>query len=170
MGARGPIVVLPLSHEFTTTSIVPGHVRLLRGCIPENSSLDSSNSLWRLESRGKAGSPWIPTYAFSESEFFQADYELINWYWFTNPRSWFLHDVVASRLILDEDGEQIVGHTSYARSAIRRTRYGQLEFEDYIHNEKQRARILRTNFDIRLTSEEEAFLRCSLPAGPRAKM
>ena len=170
MGTRGPIVVLPLTHGFTTTSVPPGHVRLLHGCIPESSSLDSSNKLWRLESRKDEDSPWVPTYAFSESEFFQADYEVVNWYCFTNPRSWFLHDLVASRLILDDVGEQAVGSITFARSTFRRTRYGKLECAYQSSNEKERAEVLRTQFDIQLTSEEEDSLRRSLPAVLRAKM
>lgn len=170
MGARGPIVVLPLIHGYTVTSVAPAHVRLLHGCIPENLYLDPSSELWRLESRSDRKSLWIPTYAFGESEFFQADYEVMNWYCFTNPRSWFVHDVVATRLALDDAEEEAIGTITFARNTFRRTRHGKLELSYRSNNEKERADILETQFHIQLTLEEEYYLRRSLPVVIRAKM
>lgn len=170
MGHRGPIITLPLRHCVTATSIAPSQVRLLHGHIPENSSQRPSNKLWRLESRKNKDSDWRPTYAFSEIEFFQHDFEVMCWYSSTNPRSWLVHDVVATRLILNDAEDELIGFVSLSGSVLTISKHGRLEFSRQCHGDKEIVESMRTHLGIELTLEEEANLKISLARMSTQKM
>ena len=78
VGARGPIVPLPLISGASAFSISSCVVRRLHSCIPEHTISHTSNTLWRLEVRNHERSQWKPTYAFSEIEFLPVDFEMMN--------------------------------------------------------------------------------------------
>jgi len=170
MGTRGPIVVLPLLHGFTTTSIAPSHVRLLYGHLPESSSQHPSDRMWRLECRSREASPWIPTYAFGTTEWFQADFEVLQWYWFTNSSSWMVQGVVATRLTLDHSKENGIGFISFANGVLRDVRDGKLTIRRRSSTPEEAREILRTAFGIHISDEEAWNLERSLRRIGEAKL
>lgn len=61
----------------------------------ETFRLDRDGSDWRV--RARVGGAWRTLYRFGLEEHFQADYEVSNYYLFTNPASHFVHSLIAAR-------------------------------------------------------------------------
>ena len=155
MGARGPLVPLAMTPGSSALSISPRTVRLLHGCIPEHSSSHPSNALWQLEMRNGEGSAWVPTYAFTETEFLPQDYEVMNWWISKNPQSWFTHKILVVRMVLDAEMQLIVGDVSLFEKTLVKRIHGQVEVEIQCRSEQERVDLLRTWFGIKLTDSEQ---------------
>ena len=154
MGARGPIVPLPLISGASAFSISPRVVRLLHSCIPEHTTSHASNALWRLEVRNHELSQWKPTYAFSEIEFLPVDFEMMNWYISANPRSWFTQKVLVGRMILDAQGMEVVGDLTLFEKTLRKRIHGVVDLEVKFESEKEGVELLQKYFGIKLTEIE----------------
>lgn len=154
MNARGPIVPMPLISDVPVFSISPRKARLLHSSIPEMTTSHALNTMWRLEVRNHQGSPWIPTYAFSEIEFLPVDFEMMNWYLITNPRSFFTHKILVGRVILDKQREEIVGDTTLFERTLRKRIHGKVELEVECKSEEERLELLQEYFKISLTEVE----------------
>ena len=159
MGARGPIVPLPLIHGALRYSIRPRTSRLLYDWVPEHTSLHSSNRLWRLEALDREGANWTPTYAFSEAEFFPADYEVMNWYVTTHRRSWFTYQILVGRMILNEDQDEVVGDLTLFEKTLKKRIHGENQMQIECKSERDRVRLLKEYFDLGLTTTQRESIR-----------
>ena len=110
--------------------------------------------MWRLEVRDREGCPWTPTYAFSEIEFLPVDFEMINWYMTTSPRSFFKHKILVGRMILDEQREKIVGDVTLFEKILRKRIQGEIKFEVECKSENERVLLLQEHFGIKLSDAE----------------
>ena len=155
MGAKGPMVPIPLIPGASVFSISPRTARLLHGCIPEHTSSATSNALWRLEVRNHEVDEWTPAYAFSEIEFLPVDFEVMNWYTSTNPQNWLARKVLVGKMILDEKGNEIVGDLTLFEKTFRRRIHGQVDLEVQCVNEGERVKLLKKYFGIKLTVSEQ---------------
>lgn len=154
MGARGPIVPLPLISGASAFSISPRVVRLLHSCIPEHTVSHALNALWRLEVRNQERSQWKPTYAFSEIEFLPVDFEMMNWYISASPRSWFTQQVLVGRMVLGAHGMEVVGDLSLFENTLRRRIHGIVDLEVKCKSERDKVELLQKYFGIKLTEIE----------------
>lgn len=154
MNARGPIVPLPLISDNSSFSISPREARLLHSYIPEHTTSHTLNIMWRLEVRNHEGCQWIPTYAFSEIEFLPVDFEMMNWYTSTSPRSWFTHKILVGRMIMDAQREEIVGDVTLFERTLRKRIHGELRLEVECRSEKERVDLLQKHFGITLRDVE----------------
>ena len=155
MNARGPIVPLPLVPGIATVSISPRKARLLYNSIPEHSVSDRLNMMWQLEVQNHEKSPWISTYAFHEIEFLPVDFEMMNWFVTTNPRSFFTQKILVGRMILDELKEEIIGDVTLFEATLRRRIHGKVDLELECKSESERLGLLQEYFGIRLTQNEQ---------------
>lgn len=150
MNARGPIVPLPLLSDNPTFSVFPRKARLLHGSIPEHTNSHNLNIMWRLEVRNDEGCRWIPTYAFSEIEFLPVDFEMMNWYTTTSPRSFLTHKILVGRMIMDVKLEEIIGDLTLFERTLRKRIHGKITFEKEFKNESERMELLKEQFNIKL--------------------
>ena len=150
MNARGPIVPLLLIPDTCAVSISPRQARLLHSSIPEHSTSHTLNMMWRLEIRFHEGCQWTPTYAFSEIEFLPVDFEMMNWYTTTSPRSWFTHKILVGRMILDIQTGEIIGDVTLFERTLRKRIHGKVEFEVECKSENERVELLQGYFGIKL--------------------
>ena len=154
MNARGPIVPLSLISDTSAFSVYPRKARLLHSLIPEHTASYALNLMWRLEVRDREGCQWTPTYAFSEIEFLPVDFEMINWYMTTSPRSFFKHKILVGRMILDEQREEIVGDITLFEKILRKRIQGEVKFEVECKSENERVQLLQEHFGIKLRDAE----------------
>lgn len=154
MNARGPMVPLPLIPDASAFSILPRKARLLHSLIPEHTASYPQHLMWRLEVRDCEGCQWIPTYAFSEIEFLPVDFEMINWYMTTSPRSFLKHKILVGRMILDVQGDEIVGDITLFERTLRKRIHGEVKFEVECKSEKERVQLLHEHFGIKLRDVE----------------
>jgi arylamine N-acetyltransferase len=167
MGGFGPTIPLPLTDGHQAVSLSPRNVRLVRGCLPEHTSCHSANQMWQFEVRnGGDDKPWIPTYAFTETEFIPIDFDMINWYITADRRSFFTHKILVCRLLLDQSQSEIVGDLMLYENGFRRRVNGQVELELGCSSEKERVELLEKHFGIRLTPQEQGGIRYTLAEIP----
>ena len=155
MGSRGPMVPLLLSLDTCAISVAPRKVRLMRGLIPEHTSCHTSNQLWKLEVSSCDGSPWVPTYAFSEIEFLSQDFEVMNWYISMHRRSWFTHKLLVSRMVMDPQGKELIGDVTLFERGLKERIHGKTMLELECKSEEERVELLHTRFEIKLSEKEK---------------
>lgn len=166
MGAMGPLIPYPLKDGLEMVSVAPRKIRLQYRTIPEHASLDESQAqkLWCYDVCHKPASPtsssvedkWIPTYAFTETEFLPQDYEMMSWFTSTSKKSFFTYCVLTTKLLMDEGGENIVGDRTLFGNGIRETIGGKREVVRDLKTEQERIEALEQLFRIQLTDEERA--------------
>ena len=149
MNARGPIVPLLLLSDNPAFSIFPRKARLLHGWIPEHTISHTPNLMWRLEVCNDEDGQWIPTYAFSEIEFLPVDFEMMNWYTTTSPRSFLTHKILVGRMIIDTETEEIIGDLTLFERALRKRIHGKIIFEKACKSESEKVKLLEEHFEIK---------------------
>ena len=159
IGAYGPMVPLPLISGVATVSIAPRSVRLVNACIPEQTSSHASNAMWQLEVRNQDTDAWRITYAFSDIEFLPEDYEMMNWYTSTNRRSFWTHQVLAMKMVLSDDQQEIVGDVTLFQRGLRRRNHGKVEIEVECGSEKERVEALQKYLGIKLSIVEQRAIK-----------
>lgn len=173
MGAMGPNLPYPLQQGFETTSIVPRKIRLQLRAIQESyASPSAAPKLWcydvcynPISDGGEGENAWVPTYCFTETEFLPQDYEMMSWYTSTHDKSFFTKYVTATRMLMDEAGEKIVGNQTLFKDTIREMVGGKREVLKECKTEEERVRALDDFFGIRLTDEEKEGLPEDLRLG-----
>ena len=131
------------------------------------------------ESRDANDKPiWKAQYAFTETEFLPADFEMMSYYTSTSPRMWFTYRIVCARYLLEGDNgrldsppdeqrvssvrfpalvdRQITGQISLDGEVVKRRTGNAIEVVEVCKTEAERVKVLEKWFGIRLTAEEQA--------------
>ena len=169
MGSMGPNLPYPLEDGFETISIAPRKIRLQHRSIAESYG-NKSNKLWCYDVCLKPGekdeeNTWTPTYCFTELEFLPQDYEMMSWFTSTFPTSFFTRHVTATRMVLDEAGEKIVGNITLFEATIKKSIGGKSEVLKECKTEDERVKALKEYFDIELREEQINGLPADLKLG-----
>lgn len=108
--------------------------------------------------------PWREQYCFVETEFFQADYEAMNFFTSSSPTSFFMGSVLAARALLGDDknnssnscDKELAGILTFFRDEVRERTEGSLEkvVVEKVATEPERIAALEKWFRIPLTEEE----------------
>ena len=163
---------LPLVDGFETVSVAPRKIRLQYKPIPEHSQEEEEDmqKMWCFDvcyapTGDNSADKWIPTYCFTMTEFLPQDYEMMSWFTSTNVRCFFSRSILCTRMIMDEDKEEIIGDVSLFNDAIRRTVGGKREVVKTLTTEKERVAALKEFFGISLTAEQEAGISSEVSLG-----
>lgn len=174
-GSQGPTAPLPLIHGSVTCGIGAQQLRLeYKRVVPHT---QRSQRLWVYSHRNGPNEAWTDAYAFSETEFFPQDFELINYGIMTLRNSFFTQAVLCARFVLDnEDGKaadnggpgisEVVGVRSLIGNTI--TLKIKERFQDFasaedaaeyetvmlVWTEDERVEALEKWFNVRLTPQE----------------
>ncbi|KAJ4388234.1 hypothetical protein N0V93_008841 [Gnomoniopsis smithogilvyi] len=157
-GAKEPIQPVPLKdgHEFTGLLSITGRLDLKH--LEKHSTAarsDPSQRLWVYSVRSDALSEWEEMYSFTETEFFPEDFAVMSYYVSTSPHSWFVQEVVAYRMLMDEGKNQLVGEVALHGNVLKTRLQGQNEDVRHLRNEKDRIKSLADEFGISLTEREQ---------------
>ena len=156
--AYGPTEPIPLEANKVVPSMAPRCLRLIRRTISDEvvSVSPDAQLLWQFEHRNKDADEWMPTYVFSELEFFPADYEIMNWYTSTHRSSWFTHKIVCGLMLMDlgNESEEIIGYKSLFEKSIKKRYLGQDEAPYEITTEAARIEKLQSWFGVKLDEVE----------------
>ena len=150
-GSNGPTQPLLLEHDHETAGIFPSRVRLISDNIPDNT--DPSQRLWIYQNRHSPESEWTSSYAFTTLEFLPQDYEIMNFWTSTSPKSWFTYTVVVVKYLLGENAE-LEGTITLVGGEVKRRIKGQSEVVRECKNEAERVATLEELFGIKLTGDE----------------
>ena len=162
MGALGPQLPYPLQDGFETVSIAPRRIRLQKRKLPESYASDHEDALkvWCYDfcfkpAENGGEEEWIPAYCFTETEFLPQDYEMMSWFTSTNPRYFFTSSVLCMKMLLDEEGENIVGDIALHNKAVRETVGGKRKIVvEELQTEQERVEKLKDIYGVLLTEEE----------------
>lgn len=170
MAALTPVKPLPMVEDGTTvvTGISPAQIRLRKDHIATNTNTDNNPKLWIVETRIDSESPWLPHYCFSEVEFHQGDFEVMNFYTSKNPEMWFTFQVIATKMIMNQRGDEIIGQIILLDKEVKKRVHGVVEEREALNTESERIAALEKWFDVRLLEEEIEGIRGTVTELPRS--
>lgn len=169
-GGDGPTSPLPLDEPGRSIpNLGQQEVRLIQDYIPKQRF--SETKLWIYQYRNGPEQEWNSFYSFAEMEFFQDDFEVINW--FTTAKSLQRWTVLAVRFLRAGEGVQfsarpnlpleqditIVGKVMLVNNVVKANLGGKTHIVYTLDSEKGRRQALRDYFGISLTDEEAQSIR-----------
>ena len=151
-GSDGPVRPLLLrDDESMERGIGEQCMRLRAGNIADNT--DEEQKLWVYQTKGHLDDEeWRMKYCFTELEFLPQDYEVMNYYTSTNPKSWFTQVVVVVKMMMEEG--EIIGTISMLNAEVKWTVDGRSDISARFISEGDRIVALKDWFGIRLQEEE----------------
>ncbi|KAM0250522.1 hypothetical protein ACHAQJ_008573 [Trichoderma viride] len=154
-GSYGAFRPVPLIAGFEFDNILPRRGKLEFRPLAQSTS-PSTQSLWIYSSQQDSSSPWIERYCFTETEFFRADYDIVNYYCSTIRTSIFVNQVFALRGILNDKGDGLKGVLTLFQNEVRRRAEGVpgLEVVETLANEEDRVKALEKWFLMPLKKAE----------------
>jgi len=158
-GAGGPTHPLPLKESGAILNLPPNqNVRLRRDVIPEMDS--ASNKLWMLERKIADEGPWVALYCFEDNVcFLPQDFEVMNFFTSTHRMSFFTFRVVASKYVLDELGDMVVGYLVLYEDSLQRRVRGEREILQTFQTEQERIDALKDFMGIKLSASQRAGIK-----------
>jgi arylamine N-acetyltransferase len=119
--------------------------------------LDPNQKFWVYRYRHSSSSPWITGYCFSEVEFLQVDFEVMNLGTSTTPGI-FTQNVICVKMLMGERQEDeeavLVGDITLFNSEVTRRVGGKSEVVQKLESETDRVEALKKWFGIKLSQEE----------------
>lgn len=156
-GSGGPTFPIPLIHDETgRVNIEPNqYVRLVHAPIP---GITSNQKLWVYEKRN-GDQNFTPCYCFGEAEFLEADFKVMNHWTSTSKDSWFTQIPVCVKMILDDEGEKVIGNVQFFKTDFKKRIGDELQVSRELKSEDDRIKVLETEFGIPLDQEEKQGIR-----------
>lgn len=132
-------------------------MRLVRENIAE--FIDQTQKVWIYQVRYNPESVWLPMICFNDVEFLPQDFGVMNFSVSQTRTSWFTQVFVCMRMILDEDGREIIGQYIMSGNEVKRRLRGQTEILQVMQTESDRVQALATYFDMHLRGSEIGGIR-----------
>jgi arylamine N-acetyltransferase len=156
-GGDGATKPLPLISEHVTQNLGTQEIRLLHSTIP--SQMDQSQKLWIYQYRNGKDMEWNSFYAFPETEFLPADFEVMSFYTSqsmgeTNFQTRTVLIVRFLRAQGEGGEEEIIGKAMLVNEVVKRNDGGKTKLVMTCKTEEERVKALKEHFDILLTEDE----------------
>ncbi|KAK4544777.1 hypothetical protein LTR36_004026 [Oleoguttula mirabilis] len=159
-GSGGPTHPMSLSSDGGITMNMPPNqnVRLRRDGIPENEHIDTK--LWLLERRNADDGPWTPLYCFEDQYcFLPQDFEVMNFFTSTHRTCYFTFRVLASRYVLEEGSDRLIGDVVLYENSVHRRVGGTKELLATLTTEQERIEALKYFLGITLSESQREGIR-----------
>lgn len=158
-GGDGATKPLPMVSGHVVNNLGTQEVRLLHGTIPATQQLDQSKKLWIYQYRNAPEQEWNAFYAFPETEFTAADFEVMNFYTSQSfaPTNLQTRTVLCIRFLSEPSGSGrvVVGKIMMVDGEVKRNDgRGRTTVLKVCKTEEERLATLRELFGITLTTEE----------------
>lgn len=159
-GATKPIPMIP---GQAVQNLGAQEVRLVRDHIPNQLVRTEETKLWIYQYRNSHDSDWNSFYAFSESEFLESDFVIMNWYTSTSPNSFQRFCMLVVKFLRQKKGdgneEEIYGKRMLVEGIVKENLGGKTKVVQECKSEGKRVKALEYWFGIRLSREEERGIR-----------
>ncbi|EDN92849.1 hypothetical protein SS1G_08714 [Sclerotinia sclerotiorum 1980 UF-70] len=171
-GGDGATKPLPLISGHSTHNLGTQEIRLIYETIPQQ--IDQSKPLWIYQYRNSCEKEWNSFYAFSEHEFLDVDWEMVNFYvsGYMGEGNFQTRNVLVVGFLRGRDegegggegdregGEEvIIGKRMLVNGVLKENLGGKTRVVRVCENEEERVRVLREVFGIVLLDEEIAGIR-----------
>jgi arylamine N-acetyltransferase len=150
-GSNSPIRPIPLESGIEFDGVASSKGKLEYRALAQHS--DPNQRVWIYSTQEDSTAPWKEQYCFVETEFFPADFEVMNFSTMTSPQSFFVKTVVASRILLDNEHRPI-GKVTLNQDYIRIRNDGIEEIMVKLETEEDRVAALQNYFSISLSTQE----------------
>lgn len=150
-GAACPIRPIPLGGGVVA-GIASQQFKAEFTQLPQHS--DPNQRLWVYSYRNCQDSPWVEAYCFTETEYFSTDFDSMNLYPMTSPKSFFTQNVLAQRFLMDEERQQLIGFVALYGKRIKKSIRGNEQVVQMFRNEEERIAAIGRWFRIRLNTDE----------------
>lgn len=155
-GSNGPHKPIPLTQDYEFHNTGDLHGRLIHGPITQHTR--KGQQLWQYEIRIGDGA-WTPAYCFTEVEFLPEDFTIMNYFMSTNRASWFTFHVVCVRMLLDEEGEKVVGDLTLFNDTVKRRLGATSEVLQSFTSDEERVAALQKYFQITISQADKESIR-----------
>lgn len=155
-GSNGPHQPLPLIDGFEVHNVGDQSARLTYGPIAQYTR--AGQFLWQYDICN-AGGAWIPAYCFTETEFLPEDFTIMNYYMSTSSESMFVFHVLCIRMILDDEGEKVIGDLTLFDNTLKRRLGATSEVLQSFASEEERVAALEKYFRITISKEDQESIR-----------
>lgn len=154
-GPNGPTHPLRLERDAgdtTSTQIAPAEMRLVWKNVDGNT--DPDQRLWVYQHRISNELAWLDMYCFTEVEFMPQDYDIMNYYTSTHPKSWFTQKVICAKMVTSSpQSSELIG-VRILQSDVKLRVNGNTESQQQFSNEEDRIGALDRDFGIVLSKTE----------------
>lgn len=108
-------------HPLESGVVLPGvELRETRLLWDTMEPTDTNQHHWILQWRDIGSEQWTTNYCFTETEFLPDDYEIINYYTYLSPKSWFTQVIVLSKFTQLEEQGPLVGSLVMLNGEVKR--------------------------------------------------
>jgi arylamine N-acetyltransferase len=115
---------------------------------------DPDNKVWIYQTKYNPESNWVSQICFSDVEFLPQDFGVINFSVSQSRTSWFTQIFVCMRMILNQDGTEVIGQCVLSGKEVKRRVHGETEILETLQTEDDRVKALATYFDMHLREDE----------------
>ncbi|KAK3377706.1 arylamine N-acetyltransferase 2 [Podospora didyma] len=157
-GGDGPTLPMPLVAGLVHhNSIGTQEIRYVHDCLPATPQRRGRDKNWIYEYRNGPDREWNAFYAFAEFEFFEPDFQVINYYTSQAPTSAQSYRPIVVRFLRgdgDDGRVKVVGKVMLMHGDVKRNVSGRTELVKTCVSERERVEALSEYFGIELTEEE----------------
>ncbi|KAJ5784197.1 N-acetyltransferase family protein [Penicillium pulvis] len=155
-GSNGPHQPLPLipDVEFHNVGQQSGRLRYA----PISQHTTKGQFLWHYEIKNGDGE-WSPAYCFTETEFLPEDFTIINYYMSTSRESMFTFHVLCVRMLLDQEGDNVVGDLTLFNNTLKRRLGATSEIVQTFASDEERVAALEEFFNIHILKADRESIR-----------
>lgn len=154
-GPTHPVRLVDREPTVNMQSEPKQEVRLRWDSPPENEN--QNLKLWIYERRIGEDSAWVPGYCFPEGlETLPADFNIMNHFTSTSRTSFFTYQVICSKFLLSEDGENIVGDITVNKNECHRRTRGKKESLAIFRSEDERIQGLNQYLGLQLSEAQKS--------------
>ncbi|KAJ5670884.1 N-acetyltransferase family protein [Penicillium longicatenatum] len=155
-GSNGPHQPLPLVANVEFHNVGEQSGRLRYAPISQHSAKDQF--LWHYEIKN-GDADWSPAYCFTETEFLPEDFTIINYYMSTSRESMFTFHVLCVRMLLDQQGDNIVGDLTLINNTLKRRLGATSEIVQTFTSDEERVAALEEFFNIYISRADRESIR-----------
>ncbi|KAF2648983.1 cysteine proteinase [Lophiostoma macrostomum CBS 122681] len=162
-GGDGATKPVPLTEGHAIHNLGTQEIRLIKDHIPAQANRSEHTKLWIYQYRNGKEQDWNSFYAFPETEFLQADYEVMNWYTGSNPTSFQTFTCLVIKFLKGrkdgEEDEEIVGKRMLVNGTVKENLGGKTKVVQECQDEEERVNALAKWFGMSFTEEEKEGIR-----------
>jgi arylamine N-acetyltransferase len=162
-GGDGATKPVPLIENHPIHNLGTQEIQLIKDHIPAQANRSEYTKLWIYQYRNGKEQPWNSFYAFPETEFLQADYEVMNWYTGSNPTSFQTFTCLVVKFMRGrkegEEDEEILGKRMLVNDTVKENLGGKTKIVQECQSETERVEALEKWFGMSFTQEEREGIR-----------
>ncbi|KAF5010513.1 hypothetical protein FDECE_3330 [Fusarium decemcellulare] len=158
-GSPCPTRPIPLVPNTVVAGIYRQQLRLEYKSLAEHT--DKGQRVWVYSHREHDEAAWIEAYCFTDLECLPTDFETMNHFPMTSPKSIFTHNIIAQRFLMDDDEKELNGSVTLFRNRVKINVARVGTTEEILASESDRVAAIERWFRIRLEPKERTAIEGS---------